>query len=314
MELSTKTLVIGGRGVVGTSIVDALVAARMPVDVLDLSASASSAGAEVGAIEGDVRDADVLGQVAEYGQLVVAFGRLGRGLAEQPADGWQLNLDATLRVIAAARTGRCRRFVFFSSAMIYDRGGPTGQLSGPITEDAPLRGRCIYTHSKLAVEHALACAVAAGLAPTLILRPFTVFGPGPLRGDAGHLVGRWLELARAGKPLTVQGDGSQTVDLVPSSVLGAACMRFVSEREPPPLRVLNGTCGRPMTIHGLAELFGAQFPGLGIESTPVPASTVPPSQTWGDPTALQRYLGAGLPLPDPTESMRAFLRDATLSS
>ena len=311
MEFSTRTLVIGGHGVVGTGIVDGFLAARMPVDVLDLSHSAGiddPARANVGFIAGDIRNADVLAQVGKYGQIVVAFGRLGRGLTEQPADGWLLNVDATLQVIAAARTGRCRRFVFLSSAMVYDRGGPTGQMAGSITEDAPLRGRCIYSHSKLAIEHALACAVAAGLAPTLILRPFTVFGPGPMRGEAGHLVGRWLELARAGEPLTVQGDGSQTVDLVPSSVLGAACVRFVSEQDPPPLRVLNGTCGQPMAIRRLAELFQARFPGLGVVSTPVPANTVPPSQTWGDPTALQRYLGTALP--DPIESMHAFLANA----
>lgn len=317
MELNARTLVIGGSGVVGTGIVDALTSARMPVDVLDLSPPASNhapARAEVGVIVGDIKRADMLERVAGYGNVVVGFGRLGRGLTEQPADGWLLNLDATLRVIEAARTGGCRRFVFLSSAMVYDRGGPTGQLSGSIAEDAPLRGRCIYTHSKLAIEHALACAVAAGLAPTLILRPFTVFGPGPLRGEAGHLVGRWLELARAGEPLTVQGDGSQTIDLVPSSVLGAACVRFMDEDDPPPLRILNGTCGQPLTIRGLAELFDAQFPGLGIRTMPVPANTVPPSQTWGDATALQRYLGPDKPLPDPIESMRAFLRDASMAS
>jgi UDP-glucose 4-epimerase len=310
MDFSGRTLVIGGHGAVGTGIVDTLLAAQMPVDVLDLSPS-SIERAGVGFIEGDIRDADVLGRVGGYGKIVVSFGRLGRGLAEQPADGWLLNLDATMRVIAAARTGHCRRFVFLSSAMVYDRGGSTGQLSGSIAEDAPLRGRCLYTHSKLAIEHALACAVAAGLAPTLILRPFTVFGRGPLRGEAGHLVGRWLELARAGQALTVQGDGSQTVDLVPSSVLGAACVRFLSEQDPPPLRVLNGTCGRPMTIRSLADLFAVHFPGLGIESMPIPASTVPPSQTWGDPTALRRYLGADLP--DPIESMHAFLGDHSCS-
>lgn len=308
----SRTVVIGGSGVVGTGIVSALVEAGMEVDVLDLTPP-DCADPRVGFIEGDVRDPSLASRIAEHETIVVAFGRLARGLSEQPADAWQLNVEATLRLLAATRGGgRCRRFVFVSSAMVYDRGGPTGQLSGSICEDAPVRGRCIYSHSKLAVEHAIACAVAAGHAPTLVLRPFTVFGPGPMRGAAGHLVGRWLELARAGAALTIHGDGSQTVDLVPSSVLGAACLRFVGEAEPPPLRVLNGTCGRPLAIRALAELFCERFPGLGVEFTPMPAGTVPPSQTWGDATALSHYLGPASALPDPSAAMRVFLQQVEL--
>lgn len=293
---------LGGSGVAGTGIVEALIAGGESVDVIDLRAP------EVGEarfIEADLRDPSTIERVAGYERVVVAFGLLARGLGERPRAAYEFNLDVSLGVIAAARRGRCRRLVFLSSAMVYDRS----RNAGAMAEDAPLLGRCLYTHSKLAVEHALACAVAAELAPTLVLRPFTVFGPGPLRGSAGHLVGRWLELVRAGEALTVHGDGEQTVDLVPSSVLGAACVRFFAEASPPPLRVLNGTCGRPMTIGSLAAEFCQRFPAATVCSVPAPPTATPASRTWGDGRALEAFLAAALP--DPSVAIRAFLGRTT---
>jgi UDP-glucose 4-epimerase len=300
MDRQPRTVVLGGSGVVGTGIVAALVEAGEEVDVIDLRPPMLS-DSKVRFIEADLRDPAVAERAAAYEHVVVAFGLLARGLAEQPAAAYEFNLDASLRVIAAARSGRCRRFVFLSSAMVYDRA----RSEGAIDEHAPVLGSCLYTHSKLAVEHALACAVAAGLAPTLVLRPFTVFGPGPLRGDAGHLVGRWLELVGAGQALTMHGDGEQTVDLVPSAVLGAACVRFFADPSPAPLRVLNGTSGQPTTIRALAEQFCRRFPAATVRSVPPPPMATTTSRTWGDGRALQTYLGA--PLPDPADAIRAFL-------
>src|SRR5690606_23587728 len=110
----SRTVVIGGSGVVGTGIVSALVDGGVEVDVLDL-APPDRADPRVGFIEGDVRDPTLVSRIAEHETIVVAFGRLARGLSEQPADAWQLNVEATLRLLAATRGGRCRRFVFVSS-------------------------------------------------------------------------------------------------------------------------------------------------------------------------------------------------------
>jgi UDP-glucose 4-epimerase len=299
-QAQARTVVLGGSGVAGTGIVGALVEAGETVDVIDLRPPTLS-DPRVRFVEGDLRDSAVIDRIAAYEHVIVAFGLLARGLAEQPAAAYELNLDVSLRVLAAARRGRCRRFVFLSSAMVYDRVRGAGALD----ETSPVLGSCLYTHSKLALEHALWCAVAADLGPALILRPFTVFGPGPLRGEAGHLVGRWLELVSSGEALTIHGDGEQTVDLVPSAVLGAACVRFLAESDPPPLRVLNGTCGQPMTIRTLAEQFCQRFPAATVRSVPPPPLATAASRTWGDARALQAFLG--VPLPDPTVAMQAFL-------
>ena len=138
-----------------------------------------------------------------------------------------------------------------------------------------------------------------------MLRPFTIYGPGPLRGEAGHLVGRWLELAQAGEALTVHGDGTQTVDLVPSSVLGACCVRFFTEPDPPALRVLNGPAVSPPTIAALAELFRQRFPSVTVRSIPAPPDATPSARVWGDRRALEAFLGESLP--SSPASLEAFL-------
>ena len=291
---------LGGSGVAGTGIVRALVEAGERVEVIDLQPPAV-ADPRVRYIEADLHNPAVIEDIRAYEHVVVAFGLLARGLGERPRGAYEFNVGTTLRVVEAARRGRCRRFVLLSSAMVYDRG----RTAGAVAEHAPVLGRCLYTHSKLTLEHALHCAVAAELCPTLVLRPFTIFGPGPLRAEAGHLVGRWLELARAGEALTVYGDGTQTVDLVPSSVLGAACVRFFGEDGPPPLRVLNGTCGQPTTIRALAELFRRRFPAVDVCSIPTPSGATPPSCIWGDGRALEDFIATELP--SPVVAMQAFL-------
>lgn len=295
-----NTVVLGGSGVAGTGIVGSLLEAGTHVDVIDLQPPTHS-HPNLGFIEADLREPAVVGRVAEYEQVVVAFGLLARGLGQRPRAAYEFNLNTTLSVVEAARRGHCRRFVFLSSAMVYDRG----RASGPLAEEAAVVGRCGYTHSKLAVEHALRCAVEADMAPTLVLRPFTIFGPGPLRGDAGHLVGRWLELVRAGEALTVHGDGTQTVDLVPSSVLGDTCARFFTQDDAPALQVLNGTCGRPTTIRALAQQFCRHFPGATVRTIAAPPTATPSAQVWGDGSALEAFLGA--PLPEPSIAVDTFL-------
>lgn len=295
-----RAVVLGGSGVAGTGIVLSLLEAGLEVDVIDLQPPALS-HPRLRFNEADLCEPEAVDRITEYEHVVVAFGVLARGLGEHPRAAYELNLDVTLKVVEAARRGRCRRFVFLSSAMVYDRA----RSSGALTEDAPLVGRCAYTDSKLAVEYALRCAVAADLAPTLVLRPFTIFGPGPLRGEAGHLVGRWLELARAGEALTIHGDGTQTVDLVPSSVLGAACVRFFTEPAAPALRVLNGTSGQPTTIRELADRFRRRFPGVALRSMPAPPTATPAARVWGDAHALETYLGS--PLPESSAAIDQFL-------
>lgn len=121
-----------------------------------------------------------------------------------------VNYGGTLHVLEYARAHRVRKVVLASSAAVY---GDVAAL--PVGEDAPTRPVSPYGIDKLASEHALACYAQVHGVPTAALRFFNVFGPrqDPSSPYSG-VISIFADRARAGLPLTIFGDGSQTRDFV----------------------------------------------------------------------------------------------------
>jgi nucleoside-diphosphate-sugar epimerase len=114
------------------------------------------------------------------------------------------NIEATQRLLEAAKDRPLRRIVFASSSSVY---GATRDL--PMTESSAVRPLSPYGVTKLAAE--ALCVLYArnyGL-PTIALRFFTVYGPGQRPDMAFH---KFFLAVRNGRPLTVFGSGRQTRD------------------------------------------------------------------------------------------------------
>ena len=98
------------------------------------------------------------------------------------------NVELTDRLAAEAARNRAR-FVFVSSSSVY---GDASLL--PTPEDSPLAPLNPYAESKAAAE---AAVLARGGDP-VIVRPFTVYGPGQ-RPDMAFA--RWIAAIEAGQPI-----------------------------------------------------------------------------------------------------------------
>jgi UDP-glucose 4-epimerase len=100
--------------------------------------------------------------------------------------------------------------VFASSAAVY---GDVAAL--PVGEDAPTRPVSPYGIDKLASELALDYYAQVHGVPTTALRFFNVYGPrqDPSSPYSG-VISIFADRARAGRPLTIFGDGGQTRDFV----------------------------------------------------------------------------------------------------
>lgn len=111
------------------------------------------------------------------------------------------NLLGTQRLLEAAREiSSLRRFVHASTSSVYGRYG-----SGD--ETLPLRPISPYGVTKLAAENLCrAFADECGM-PVVVLRYFSVYGPGQ-RPDMGYH--RFIEALLAGQPVVVHGDGLQS--------------------------------------------------------------------------------------------------------
>jgi UDP-glucose 4-epimerase len=129
---------------------------------------------------------------------------------DNPLVDMQVNYGGTLHVLEYARATGVKKVVFASSAAVY---GDVAAM--PIGEDTPTRPVSPYGIDKLASEHALDYYAAVHGVPTTALRFFNVYGPrqDPSSPYSGA-ISIFADRARAGRALTLFGDGSQTRDFV----------------------------------------------------------------------------------------------------
>jgi UDP-glucose 4-epimerase len=122
----------------------------------------------------------------------------------------QVNYGGTLHVLEYARAKGVKKVVLASSAAVY---GDASEL--PVGEDAPKQPLSPYGVNKYASELALDYYASVHGVPTTSLRFFNVYGPrqDPSSPYSG-VISIFTDRARAGRALTIFGDGRQTRDFV----------------------------------------------------------------------------------------------------
>ena len=129
------------------------------------------------------------------------------------------NIDATQRLLEAARENKTRKIIFASSSSVY---GLCPDL--PMRETSPLSPFSPYGVTKLTAEQLCSLYFKNYNVPTVSLRYFTVFGPGQRPDMAFH---RFFKAILEDKPITLFGDGTQTrdfsyIDDVTEATIGAS--------------------------------------------------------------------------------------------
>jgi UDP-glucose 4-epimerase len=217
-------VVTGGAGFIGSHTVDRLIGAGHHVVVLDdfRTGKRANLAHHAGSGKLDVAICDVShGIFAALAPLTARRGPVERIVhlaaqvsvvqsVENPLVDMQVNYGGTLHVLEYARATGVKKVVFASSAAVY---GDVAAL--PVGEDAPTRPVSPYGIDKLASELALDYYAAVHGVPTTALRFFNVYGPrqDPSSPYSG-VISIFADRARAGRPLTVFGDGGQTRDFV----------------------------------------------------------------------------------------------------
>ncbi|MFZ2500764.1 MAG: NAD-dependent epimerase/dehydratase family protein [Minisyncoccia bacterium] len=207
-------LITGGAGFIGSHLVNLLKEKGITVSVFDslISGKAERVPDGVPLLRGDIRDREAL-IVAMQGVTHVVHLAALVSVAESmanPLATHEVNVTGTEQVLNAAHAQGVTRVVYASSAAVY---GDDPSL--PKSETSVLRPQSPYALSKAMNEmQAGAYERMFGLS-TVGLRFFNVYGPGQL-GDHPYasVIPRWIEAVRAGRPITIYGDGSQTRDFV----------------------------------------------------------------------------------------------------
>lgn len=225
-------VVTGGAGFIGSHLVDRLVELGHRVVVLDDFRTGKRANLArwldpKHAFDGhdpalEIVTCDVShGIFAALAPITAKYGRVERiaHLAAQvsvvasvanPLVDMQVNYGGTLHVLEYARAMGVAKVAFASSAAVY---GDVETM--PVAEETPTRPVSPYGIDKLASEHALDYYAAVHGVATTALRFFNVYGPrqDPSSPYSG-VISIFADRARAGRPLTIFGDGLQTRDFV----------------------------------------------------------------------------------------------------
>ncbi|MFE5486219.1 UDP-glucose 4-epimerase GalE [Streptomyces sp. NPDC056527] len=212
--VTSKYLVTGGAGYVGSTVARHLVEAGHEVTVLDDLSTGFAEGVPAGAefVEGRVQDAGKWLDGSYDGVLhFAAFSQVGESVA-RPEKYWENNAGGTMALLAAMRAAGVRKLVFSSTAATY--GEPE---SVPITETAATAPTSPYGASKLAVDHMIGGECAAHGLAAVSLRYFNVAGAygacGERHDPESHLIPLVLEVALGKREaISVYGDDYPTPD------------------------------------------------------------------------------------------------------
>lgn len=213
---SSRYLVTGGAGFIGSHIVDALIARGDQVRVLDNLSSGRLANIErhwdqMEFIKGSVLDARAVDAAAEgcKGVFHLAAAVSVQESIDDPIPVHETNALGTLMVLEGARKAGAG-IVFSSSAAVY---GDDPAL--PKREDMITIPISPYGAQKLIGEHYVRMYSRLHSVAGFSLRYFNVYGPrqNPSSPYSG-VISKFADAALADKALTIFGDGLQTRDFV----------------------------------------------------------------------------------------------------
>jgi UDP-glucose 4-epimerase len=209
-----RIFITGGAGFIGTRLVERLIdSAQITVydnlsrDALTYSDARSHPNLSV--VVGDVLDIEGLARAMGGHDIIVhCAGVAGIDtVGRNPVRTMTVNMIGSANVLeAASRLDGCGRVICFSTSEVFGQQAFASAESDRSVIGAVGEARWTYAVSKLAEEHlAIAYHHERGL-PSVVLRPFNVYGPGQMGEGA---VRNFVVRALRGEPLQIHGEGSQ---------------------------------------------------------------------------------------------------------
>jgi UDP-glucose 4-epimerase len=271
-----RSLVTGGAGFIGSHLVDALLARRDEVIVVDdLSTgrhenldSALAKGAEL--VTADIRDGAAMSALARERRPERIFHLAAqidvrRSVADPGFDSG-INVHGTINMLEAARAAGSGRFVFISTGGAIYGEGEGKEL--PLGEDAPVEPLAPYGLSKFCGEGYVELYRRLHRLAGVSLRLGNVYGPrqDPL-GEAGVIAIFCGRLRDGGRP-TVFGDGRQSRDYI---YVGDVVEGVLAAADSDASGAYNLGTGRETTVLELVELLSRLGASNGFEPEFAPA-------------------------------------------
>lgn len=280
MEIGNKmtiSVITGGAGFIGSHMAQLLLAEGHGVRVIDNLSTGKRSNLPDGVdfMVADINTLDVEDSVFKGVDYFFHFAGIPsiRPSLVDPKPYMQTNVQGTVRMLEAARHANVKKFVYAASSACYGEADVH-----PTPETAEVKLQHPYGLSKHMGEMATMHWGECFNLPVVSMRMFDVYG----RNADSTVLKIFLDLKRAGKPITVTGDGEQTRDFVHvTDVCRAYLMAAESVVKG---EIFNVATGKPETINRLVDL-------LGSEKVFIPKRGNEPMQHCGDITKIKNTLG-----------------------
>ena len=270
------TLVTGGAGTIGSTIVDQLLDAGVAeVRILDSLVRGRRGNLRdalgdprVRLVVGDIRDVDVVNDLTTGCDVVFhqAAIRITQ-CAEEPRLALEVLVDGSFNVIEAAARHKVGKVVAASSASVYGLAEefPTTERHHSWNNDT------FYGASKVFNEGMLTSFRAMQGLNYVALRYFNVYGPRmDIHGLYTEVLIRWMQRIVAGQPPLIFGDGLQTMDFAFTTDIARA--NLLAASAPVNEGVYNIASGVETSLRGLADaLLRTMGSDLAVEHGPTRA-------------------------------------------
>jgi nucleoside-diphosphate-sugar epimerase len=252
---------------------------------------AGEGGGRLELIEADLRDGDVCARAMQGVRFVLhqaAVPSVQRSVID-PLTTHTVNALGTLQLLEAARQARVERFVLASSSSIYGESETLPKVETMAPDPiSPYGLQKLTAESYGRLYHHL-----HGLG-TIGLRYFNVFGPRQdPQSEYAAVIPRFLDAARAGRPVVIYGDGEQTRDFTfVSNVVQANLSACEAPQEALGLAYNVGS-GLRISLNDLVGRMGAALGApLRVEYAAARAGDI--RHSLADIGRAQRLLGYGV--------------------
>jgi UDP-glucose 4-epimerase len=292
-----KILVIGGGGLIGSHIVDQLLATPVAEIIVYDNFSRGSRENLASALRdrrvsifpdgGDILQRDILARAMRGVDGVFHLAAVWLlQCHEYPETAFDVNVRGTFNVAMAAIEAKVARVVYSSSASVYGDA-----LETPMSEEHPYNNFTFYGATKIAGEHFFKSLGRRYGLDWVGLRYMNVYGPRQdYKGAYVAVMHKVLDRIESGQRPIVFGDGSQQYDFVHVSDVARA--NVLAMQAP---ASANGHCynvgrGIGTTIKELTELL-LRLSGSSLEIQYEPAGQTFVTSRIGDTKKAQRDLG-----------------------
>ena len=290
-----RALITGGAGLVGSHIADLLVDEKLSeIVVLDnftrgrhQNIAGAAARGHVTVVDGDIRDKALVRELMQG--IDVVFHQAAIRItqcAETPRLAMEVLADGTFNVLEAAVESGVKKVIAASSASVY---GLAEEFPTPEKHHG-YNNRTLYGAAKLFNEGLLRSFHQMYGLDYVALRYFNVFGPRMDRcGAYTEVLIRWMESLADGKPCSILGDGTQTMDFL--FIEDTARANILAARSDVTDDVFNIASGVETSLNELAAMLGRVM-GKSLPPAYGPARKVNPvPRRLADTRKAERLLG-----------------------